>query len=459
MKLRPDGSSRRSVLIASILFMGLAHILFLKQYIKGLLFAALQVFMITRIPWVITNIRGMITLGEPNPFVPVIYRDHSMFMLIDGVITVAVVFLFLCVYYISVKSALKLYTEYCTNGWRIPIVARQKGLKGFVKFVFDVTLREIRAFRSSLNNSFPILALAPSVLLVMFFIVVPLIFASLVAFTNYSHPHNLPPANTVDWVGLENFRHMFGGHTMWTSALTRVAVWTLVWAFCATVTCYFGGMLMAVIMKEFKIKFSGFFRTIFILPYAVPAIISMLVWRNLLNGSFGAINRTLMHFGIIENIIPWLTDRWLVLFTVVLVNLWAGFPYFMLLAMGSMTAISEDVFEAAKIDGASKFQLFKSVTLPLVIFQTMPLIIMSFTHNINNFGAIFFLTQGHPFVADSPATGATGVDILITWIYRLTMERMWYNYASVLAVMIFVALAPFAIFQFSRTKAFKEGEL
>jgi len=218
-------------------------------------------------------------------------------------------------------------------------------------------------------------------------------------------------------------------------------------------------MIMAVIMREFKVKFAPIFRTIFILPYAVPAIISMLVWRNLLNGTFGAVNRTLAHFGLIDGMIPWLTSPTMVLFTVVLINLWAGFPYFMLLTLGSMTAISDDVYEAAKIDGANKFHLFRRITLPLVIFQTMPLIIMSFTHNINNFGAIFFLTGGGPPVADTPATSAHAPDILITWIYRLTMETMQYHFASVLAVMIFLILAPFAIFQFSRTKAFREGEL
>ena len=132
------------------------------------------------------------------------------------------------------------------------------------------------------------------------------------------------------------------------------------------------------------------FRVIFILPYAVPAVVSMLVWRNLLNGTFGTVNRTLMALGLIENPIPWLGHPALAQFTCILVNLWAGFGYFMLLSMGTMTAVSQDIFEAAKIDGASRFQVLKSITLPLVMYQTMPLIIMSFTHNINNFGAIFF---------------------------------------------------------------------
>ena len=131
----------------------------------------------------------------------------------------------------------------------------------------------------------------------------------------------------------------------------------------------------------------------------------------------------------------------------------------MLLTMGAMTAISSDVYEAARIDGANRFQLFKRITLPLVLYQTMPLIIMSFTHNINNFGAIYFLTGGLPKVADSTITSAGGTDILVTWIYQLTVTLMKYNYASVLAVIIFVVLAPFAIFSFKRTKSYKEGEV
>jgi len=438
MTIRSDGSSKRAVLVFSVLFMGLAHIVLFRQYIKGAFFALIQIAVLVFSPMIVATLRGLITLGEPNPSVPVMYRDNSLFMLIDGVAVLAVVALVLCVYVISIRSAGKTYKDFCISG-------RLK--------------KNVESIKESFQRAFTIFALAPSVLLVVFFVVVPLVFAALVAFTNYSHPFNIPPANTVDWVGLDNFRTLFVGGTQWTPALARVATWTLVWAFSATLTCYFGGMLMAVIMKDFKVKFAPIFRTIFILPYAVPAVISMLVWRNLLNGNFGAINRTLMHFGIIDGIIPWLTSEWLVRFTVVLVNLWAGFPYFMLLTMGCMTAINEDLFDAAKIDGANRFTLFRRITFPLVVFQTMPLIIMSFTHNINNFGAIFFLTGGQPPVLDTPITRATGVDILITWIYRLTMNSMQYHFASVLAVMIFIILAPFAIFHFRRTKAFREGEL
>ncbi|MFA6938320.1 MAG: sugar ABC transporter permease, partial [Treponema sp.] len=198
---------------------------------------------------------------------------------------------------------------------------------------------------------------------------------------------------------------------------------------------------------------------IFILPYAVPSVISMLVWRNLLNGTFGTVNRTLQALGLTKNVIPWLGNCTLAQVMCIVINLWAGFGYFMLLSMGTMTAISPDLFEAARIDGASKWQILRKITMPLVMYQTMPLIIMSFTHNINNFGIIYFLTAGQPTVADSTTTLAGGTDILVTWIYKLTITLLKYNYASVIAVIIFVVLAPFAIWQFKNTKAFKEGEV
>ena len=436
--LHTDGSDQKKIRRVSCLFMGLGHIIYLKEYIKGALYAILEIIFLCLLPITIQKITGMITLGEPQPNLPIKQRNNSMFMLIDGVIVCAILVIFAIIYVISVKSALYDYKEYCSNG-------RLKGNK--------------KVFHSLVGKSFPIMGLAPGVLLVIFFVVVPLVFSACVAFTNYSSPEHIPPNNTVDWVGLNNFETMFGGEVSWTAALLRVALWTLVWGALATATCYFGGMLMAVILHETKFKIKPFFRIIFILPYAVPSVVSMLVWRNLLNGTFGTVNRTLKELGLITEAIPWLSDGLLAKFMCVLVNLWAGFPYFMLLVMGTMTAISSDIFEAARIDGAGKYQVFKRITLPLVLYQTTPLIIMSFTHNINNFGAIFFLTGGNPVAVDSTATGAGATDILVTWIYKLTVNLFKYQYASVLAIMIFIVLAPIAIFNFRRTKSYREGEL
>nr|WP_318715829.1 sugar ABC transporter permease [uncultured Treponema sp.] len=440
MRIESDGSSARKVKVTACSFMGLSHILYLKQYLKGGLFAAVEVLFLCCLPTVCKKVYDLITLGDPQPDVPLKFRNNSMFMLIDGILTLSIVAVFAILYWISVKSAKRGYAEYT----RTKRFMTQKS-----------SMEEIG------SNAFPISGLAPCVLMLLVFVVVPLLFSVCVAFTNYSAPEHITPKNTVDWVGFTNFKDLLFGGTTWSKGFARIAVWTLVWAVASTFTCYFCGLLVAVHLTESGVKFSSVFRFIFILPYAVPSVITMILWKHMLNGTFGIVNRTLQAIGILslDQTIPWLGNANLAQLMCVVINLWAGFGYFMMLSMGTMTAISKDMYEAAKIDGASSFQTLKSITLPLVLYQTMPLIIMSFTHNINNFGIIFFLTGGNPVVKDSTTTMAGGTDILVTWIYKLTITLQKYNYASVIAVLIFVVLAPFAIYQFRNTKAFKEGEV
>ena len=439
MKTLPtNGSAEKKIQASSICFMGLAHLLFLRDYIKGIFFALCEIVFLVFSPAIVNKLIDLVTLGSPKPDLPIKQRDNSIFMLIDGILILAIIALFVIVYVLSVKSAKKEYKDYC-----------RKGYFGTQKEHLNTTL----------GKSFPIFGLAPSFIIVIVFVVVPLIFSVCVAFTNYSDPSHIPPNNTVDWVGFQNFKELMGGQKTWSQGFLRVTGWTLMWAVLSTFTCYFGGLIVAVQLQEINVKIAPVFRFIFILPYAVPSVVTMLVWKNLLNGTFGIINRTLMTFGIISNPIPWLGSPHLAQFVCVMINLWAGFGYFMLLTMGTMTAISKDMYEAARIDGAGKIQILNKITLPLVLYQTVPLIIMSFAHNVNNFGAIFFLTGGAPTVADSTTTLAGSTDILVTWIYKLTITLMKYNYASVIAVMIFIVLAPFAIFQFKQTKAYKEGEV
>lgn len=431
----PTPDARR-VRVLALAFMGLAHMTVLKQRYKGAAFAAVEVLFLVAAPFLIGNVVGMITLGTPQPELPVRERDNSLFMLIDGVLASAVIAVFLAVYAISVRSAMLDH--------RLGVDREKTSAR-----------RQLSAITT---RAFPVLGLAPMILLILFFVLVPLVFSALVAFTNYSSPNNIPPANTVDWVGFDNFAAMFGGDQLWAGALVRVFVWTLVWAVLAVATCFFGGMILAVILNESNFRIKPIFQAIFILPYAIPAVVSLLVWRNMLNGAFGSVNKLLLDLGIIDTAIPWLTEPTLARFTVVLINLWCGFPYFMLLTMSAMTAIPQDVREAAALDGATGIQRFRFITFPLVLFQTAPLLIMSFAANFNNFGAIYFLTNGGPNEADTTRTGAGSTDILVSWIYKITIELLQYNYGAVIAVVIFLVLAPFAILQFRRTKAFK-GEL
>lgn len=433
-----DGSASKKVKTTAACFMGLSHLIYLKDYVKGAFFALTEIIFLIFSPSIVSKLVDLVTLGEPQPNIPLKQRTNSIFMLIDGILVIAIIVVFAAIYILSVKDAEKEYKEYCRT-------KRYYTQKEYINRIA--------------GSSFTVAGLAPSFIMILVFVVVPLIFSVCVAFTNYSAPGHIPPNNTVDWVGFDSFKELMGNDNNWSAGFGRVAVWTLVWAVLATVTCYFGGFLVAVQLQEVNVKIAPVFRFIFILPYAVPSVVTMITWKNLLNGTFGTVNRTLQALGIIDEVIPWIGTHHMAQFTCVLINLWAGFGYFMLLSMGTMTAISKDLFEAARIDGASKFQILRKITLPLVLYQTMPLIIMSFAHNINNFGAIFFLTGGSPTVSDSTTTLAGGTDLLVTWIYKLTITLQKYNYASVIAVIIFIVLAPFAIFQFRQTKAYKEGEL
>ncbi len=431
--LKTDGSSRKQVLLSSCIFMGLGHILYLKQYIKGILFALVEVLMLIASPKLLNMFKDMIEISRWYPKI-----RPATFRLVDGILAIFVIAIFVVAYIVSIKSALSSYQDFCLEG-------RCKSNK--------------ESMAGAVGKAFPLLGLSPALILVIFFVVVPLVFSITVGFTNWSLPDHLTPGAPVNWVGIENYIDMFGGNSQWSSAFGRVALWTVIWGFAATGTCYFGGMLLATVLYEAKLKITPVFRAILILPYAVPSILTVKVWQNMLNGSTGTINKTLKELGLITQNINWLNDTTLVKFVCIAVNMWVGIPYFMLLITGQMTAISADIYEAATIDGANKAQIFKSITLPLVIYQTAPLIIMSFTHNINNFGAIYFLTGGDPKVTDTTITGAGTTDLLVTWIYKLTMNELKYCKASVLAMLVFIVMAPFAIWNFRNTKSYKEGEL
>lgn len=426
------------VRLVSSLFMGLGQIVYLKNYVMGCFYALIEVLTLLNLPGIIRKLAGLVTLGEENMSVPVTQRDHSIFMMIDGILVLGIIALVAILYYVSVKSTVEEYRLVLRSG-RLP--DKERRISGLIE------------------NAFFGVAMSPTLILIMVFVVVPLIFSFLVAFTDYSSPNHLPPANTVNWVGFANFQDLFGRDASFTTALIHTGIWTLIWGVLATLTCYFGGLLVAELLNNKQIRIAPLFRTLYILPYAVPVNISMIVWKFMFNGSFGTINQTLMKLGWITENIPWLGDVNLAKIVCIVVNLWAGFSYFMLLSLGTITSINPGIYEAASIDGCSGFKKFTTITLPLVLRQNTPLIIMGLCKNLNNFGAIFFLTNGDPAVAYSTATSAKGTDILVTWIYNLTLNLLKYNYASALAVLVFLVLAPFAIFNFVNTKSFKEGEL
>ncbi|MBZ4644900.1 MAG: arabinogalactan oligomer / maltooligosaccharide transport system permease protein [Petroclostridium sp.] len=422
--------------VLSILFMGLGQ-LYNKQYFKGFFFALIEIFfIILMLPFTVKSLRGLITLGDtPQKMVngKIIQGDHSIFLMVFGIISLLVLFIFAVIYVINVKDA-----------YRVGML-RDEGKK-------PNNIRD--SLHVLYDRGFPYLLLTPAAIFTLFLTVLPLIFGIMIAFTNYSSPNHLPPRSLVDWVGFENFINLFKLPSL-SRTFFGVALWTVTWAVLATVTTFFVGLFFAVLINSNGIVLKKFWRTIYILPWAVPGFISILIMRNMFNGQFGPINKYLQAIGI--NPIPWFADPTWAKITCILVNLWFGFPYYMALMSGVITGISKDLYEAASIEGASARQQFWKITLPMVLFATAPLLIMGFAYNFNNFTLIYLLTSGNPTNATYNFAGHT--DILLSWLYKLTLEQNQFHMASVVSILIFIVIAIISVINFRNTRSFKEEDM
>ncbi|QJD83810.1 carbohydrate ABC transporter permease [Cohnella herbarum] len=425
--------------LLSVLFMGLGQ-WYNRQFMKGLLFASIE---IAGIYWIASrlgkSVQGLFSLGDtPRGMVKVgkVYQpvdgDHSIFLMVEGLISLILVLLLVFLYCICIRDA------------RLTALNREKGIK---PHSFRVTLSNMA------NRNFPYLILAIPVTAALLLTVMPIIFSVLVAFTDFAAP-NLPPAKLVHWVGFDVFKNLVNLGS-WSKTLVGVATWTVVWAVAATLTTYLLGTIVAVLIQQKGIRLKAFWRTMLVIPFAVPNLVSLLVFRNLLNEEFGPINQYLELLGLSG--LPWLNDPTWARITVIFVNLWLGFPLIMILVSGILTTIPKDLYEAAEVDGAPRFYTFRVITLPLVLYSTAPILIMQFAGNFNNFNVIFLLTNGNPVVPEYVYAG--GTDLLVTWLYKLTLTNNQYNFASVLSILVFIFIASVSILNYRRTRSFKEEDL
>lgn len=409
----------------SVLLMGATQIR-KGHLVKGGLFLILQILALLMLPDIIIALKGLISLGDvaqTRKGFKVIQGDNSIFMLVEGVMALIASLLLIGAYLFNISDARH--------------SARSR-----------LTIREQLA--DIYDRKFALIVLSPAFIACIAFIILPIIITVLVSFTNYSAPNHIPPRNLVDWVGFKNFFALFELR-IWSNTFFGVASWTVIWATFATIcTCGFG-FLLALALENKQIKAKKAWRFVFILPYAIPAFVTLLMFRLLLNG-IGPVNNVLNGWGIES--IAFLSDPFLAKISVIAISVWVGAPYFMLLISGALTNIPADLYEASEVDGASKFQQFREITLPMVLHQVAPSLVMTFAHNFNNFGAIFLLTGGGPINPEYRFAGHT--DILITWIYKLTLDFQQYQIASVVSIVIFLFLSGIAIWQFRRMKSFKD---
>lgn len=270
------------------------------------------------------------------------------------------------------------------------------------------------------------------------------------AFTSDSGEELLP-----GWqvnVGLDNFVRAFTEESI-RGPLVYVTIWTFVFAILSVGLTFFLGLFLAILFNDARMRGRKWYRVAMILPYAFPAFLSALIWAGMMNESFGFINQVLLGGASI----PWLTDPTMAKVSVLIVNLWLGFPYMFLVCTGALQSIPEELTEAATVDGARPWAIFRLIKLPLLLVTVAPLLIASFAFNFNNFVLIYALTGGGPRDIDAPIpVGYT--DILISMVYKVafTGQNRDYGLAAAFSIIIFVVVAIIAIISFRRTKALEE---
>lgn len=254
-------------------------------------------------------------------------------------------------------------------------------------------------------------------------------------------------------VGFENFARAFTDSSL-RGPLLGVILWTFTFAVASVALTFVVGLFLAITFNREDLRGKRVYRILMILPYAFPAFLSGLVWSGILNPEFGWLNQTLLGGANIG----WLTDPVLAKVSVLVVNLWLGFPYMFLVCTGALQSLPAELDEAARMDGASTWRVFRSIKLPLLLVSLAPLLISSFAFNFNNFNVIYMLTGGGPRFADTDRDiGAT--DILITLVYKVAFGQGTgrdYGLASALAIIIFIIVATISAISFKQTKALEE---
>ncbi len=287
----------------------------------------------------------------------------------------------------------------------------------------------------------------PALISILIVTLLPIVYTVILSFTNYNMYH----LNDFSFVGLKNYITVFSGSLK--DVFFPVLGWTVCFAILSTLGSYSMGLLLAILLNNKHMKESKIYRALLIIPWALPSTIAILAWQGLLNEQYGGINNLLNAIGIAYKV-PWLSDPFWARVGIIIVNVWLGFPYMMNVCLGGLQAISTEYYEAAKIDGASKFQCFKKITLPMVTKLSIPLVISTFAANFNNFGNIYMITQGGPARVDNQFAGYT--DILASTTYKMTTWSNRYELSATFSVLIFLIVGTFTLINMRLSGSFKE---
>lgn len=427
----------------SVLIMGFGNLIH-GQIVKGLLFLSIQVlyvyYMITA---GIPAIKMLPTLGwleqvetwnEEKMIYEYAAGHNSVLILLWGVVAISISFAFFFIWRAAVKSAYKADLLHKEG-------SKVNRLKDDIHDLFD----------EKIHN----LLLTLPVLGVLIFTVLPLVYMIAMAFTNYSKEND--HLVLFDWVGFDNFTRVVNMQNSVGQAFWPVLGWTVIWAVLATALNFILGLSLAMLIGRKRTRLKSMWRVIFAFTIAVPQFVSLLIIRTMLQPQ-GAINMLLIHDlkWIAEtDPLPFLTNPMWARFTVVIINLWVGIPYTLLQVTGILQNFPEEYTEAARIDGANSVVIFFKITMPYVLFIMSPYIITQFTGNINNFNVIYLLSGGGP---PRPNSTAGYTDLLVTWLYKLTVDQQYYNIGAVIGIFTFVTLSIVALVTYRSSGSYKDEE-
>ncbi|HHT45212.1 MAG TPA: ABC transporter permease subunit [Fastidiosipila sp.] len=370
------------------------------------------------------GIAGLITLAEGGKRL-----DRSIIFMIEGIIAIFLILFALVIYLLSIRDVYKVERD------------QKRGIRPKNRF-------EVK--RTSATKGFPYKVSVPALILITFIVLVPIVTALLLSFTNNDPQHQ----SKFTWVGLQNYATIFTGHGMVGSVFWRILGWTVIWTITATTLTILVGFMLALLVNNDRVKGKRFFRTIYILPWAVPAFITIMFFSIMAapGGFFSQFLTPL--FGTTVNIKH---DPALTRIALILIQTWCGSAYVFLLTTGVLQAIPSDLYEAAKIDGANARQRLTAITLPLVLFQTGPLLINQYTFNFNNYTIIRLFNDGGPPQPTTYGNLAGTSDLLISYIFKLTMENQHQALGAAIAILISLGLMIVAFIGYRRTAAFREN--
>ena len=319
--------------------------------------------------------------------------------------------------------------------------------------------------KSLLDDQFHKTLLALPLTGILVFTVLPIIYMVLVAFTSYDAAHD-GYSNLFSWVGFDHFNELFnfnkGGLGL---TFGEILSWTLMWAFFATFTNYFLGMFVAIMINKKGIKIKKFWRTVLVMTIAIPQFVSLLYVSKLFTTS-GLIGRVLeqipfIHNYRVDNNFVSLWDSPIIAkILLIVINIWVGIPYIMLMATGILMNIPQDLYESARIDGASSTQQFTKITLPYMLFVTGPYLLTSFVGNLNNFNVIYLLSGGNPIKGTAGGASVGHTDLLITWLFKMTLgsTESKYYMASIIGILVFLVVAVLSLIVYNVIPSTKNEE-